>query len=89
MTKREAAQVRKRRGERYAIVRGLEEAARLGFTKPDDLAGFVQTALAEHQELVAATRAFLNHRAADPHCTCNDCLSYTEGTHPTQRGERP
>jgi len=25
---------------------------------------------------------FEDHRGADPHCTCNDCILWADGTHP-------
>lgn len=76
----------KRYTERHhTIQRTLERVMAQGYQTPYDLAAFVAEALSVKEKLDRQVRAFNRHRSADAHCTCNDCLSFAEGTHPTQQ----
>ncbi len=87
MTKREWKRVVEERRDLAAIQRGLAQAARLELTKHYDIATCVLGHLRDKQALDRAVKRFERHRKADPHCTCNDCLSFAEGNHPSQHLE--
>jgi hypothetical protein len=68
--------VARRPGARVAVVIDSIEhtLTETGFIELMEQALNVMQALTAERSRTAA--AFARHRAADPHCTCNDCIAY-------------